>query len=124
LLAAPLQALIASGSDRSALPATGTESPSSFRAPHRRLRCIGNPFCMGLILQFRVIRTPLNPDCADHGLPARIDVDALHDPLLLAFAAVAFERFEQRGESAGELGAWARFSRRPSKVCSPIMPRR
>jgi hypothetical protein len=31
---------------------------------------------------------PLRPDYANHGLPARIDVDVLHGHLLLAFAAV------------------------------------
>jgi hypothetical protein len=34
---------------------------------------------------------------------ARMGVDVLHRDLLLAFAAVTIERFEQRGVGAGEL---------------------
>ena len=42
-------------------------------------------------------------DHADDRLPARMDVDVLDRDLLLALAAVAVERFEQRGIGAGEL---------------------
>jgi hypothetical protein len=58
---------------------------------------------MGLILQFRAIPAPRRPDHAHHRLPTGMDVDVLHSDLLLAFAAVAVERFEERGKGAGEL---------------------
>jgi hypothetical protein len=64
---------------------------------------MGNLFCMGLILRFRAFPTPRRLDHPHHRLPAGMDVDMLHRDLLLALAAVAVERFEQRGEAAGEL---------------------
>jgi hypothetical protein len=47
-----------------------------------------------------------------------MDMDTLHRHLLLALAAVAIERFEERRIGAGELIGLARFSRRPSNICS------
>ena len=46
---------------------------------------------------------PSRPDEAHYRLTAGMDVDVLHRHLLLAFAAVPVERFEQRGEGAAEL---------------------
>jgi hypothetical protein len=51
----------------------------------------------------RAIPTPLRLDDTYNSLPTGVDVDVLHGHLLLAFAAVAVERFEHRGESAGKL---------------------
>jgi hypothetical protein len=45
-------------------------------------------------------------------------MDVLDRDLLLALAAVAIERFEQRGVGPGELVRW------PSNVCSLCMARR
>ena len=64
---------------------------------------MGNLFCMGLILKFGAIPTPRCLDNSDHRLPAGMDVDVFNRHLLLALAAVAVERFDQRGEGAGEL---------------------
>jgi hypothetical protein len=52
--------------------------------------------CMGLILLFCVAPTPRRFDNANHGLPARMDVDVFDRGLLLALAAVSVEAFEQR----------------------------
>jgi hypothetical protein len=72
-------------------------------APHRGLPCMGNLFCMGLILWFRAIPTPRGLDYADHRLPAGMDVDVLYRHLLLALAAVTIERLEQYRVSARKL---------------------
>jgi hypothetical protein len=58
---------------------------------------------MGLILQFRTIPAVRGLDDAYDRLPARMDVDMLDCHLLLALAAVAVERFEERRIGAGEL---------------------
>ena len=85
--------------------------PLRVRAPHRGLRCMGNLLCMGLILRFRAIPTPRGLDHADDSLPASMDMDVLDRDLLLALAAVAVERFEQRGVGAGKLVRLVRGSR-------------
>jgi hypothetical protein len=64
---------------------------------------MGNLPGMGLILQLRAIPGPRRPDHALHRLPARMNVDMLHDHPLLALAAVAVERFKQHGGGAAEL---------------------
>ena len=59
--------------------------------------------CMGLIPYFRSIPTPRGLDHANHCLAARMDVDVLHRDLLLAFAAMTVEGFNQRGEGPRQL---------------------
>jgi hypothetical protein len=58
---------------------------------------------MGLILRFRSIPTPRGLDHTDHRLPTGVHMDVLDRDLLLAFASVAIETFEQRGVGPGEL---------------------
>src|SRR4029077_5463253 len=67
--------------------------PLLVRAPHRRLRCMGNFRCMGLTLWIRSIPTPPGLDHADHRLPAGMNVDVLHYDPLLRPATVAVEGF-------------------------------
>src|SRR6516165_12439216 len=56
-------------------------------APHRQLRCIGNLFCMGLILKFRGSPSPRGPDHADDSLAPGMHGDVLHRHLLLALSS-------------------------------------
>jgi hypothetical protein len=60
------------------------------RAPHLRLWCMGNCFCMGLILRFW--RTTPRLDVADDGLAAFMDVDVLDFDCLLSAASVSLQR--------------------------------
>jgi hypothetical protein len=69
--------------------------PVLVRAPHRRLRCVGDLLCMGLILLFRSIPTPRGLDHPGHCLTSSMHMDVFHGDLLLAFP-VSIERFEQR----------------------------
>ena len=55
---------------------------------------------MGL-MTFFLAPAPL--DVADNGLSAFVDGDVLHDHLLLAAGAVAFQRFHLRRERARQL---------------------
>jgi hypothetical protein len=57
--------------------------PLLVRAPHRRLRCMVNLPCMGLILRFLLAPSPRGFDRADHGLAASADVHMLERHLLL-----------------------------------------
>jgi hypothetical protein len=70
--------------------------PLRVLAPQRFARRICD--CMGLTLLFRSYPAPGPLHVADNGLPAFVDVDVLHRDFLLAFAAVAVERFQERGE--------------------------
>jgi hypothetical protein len=74
-------------------------------APHLGLLCIADLRLrgMGLTLDFGMIPGPRRPDHAHHRLTAGMDVDMLNRHLLLALAAMAIERFEERGEGAAEL---------------------
>lgn len=63
---------------------------------------MGNLLCMGLILRFSAIPTPRRLHNADHRLTAGMNVDVLDRDLLLAFAAMAVESFEQRRIGAGK----------------------
>jgi hypothetical protein len=60
-------------------------------APQRLARCISK--CMGLILRFGPYPTPLH--VANNGLSAFVDVDMFDGDLLLSFAAMSIQRFEQ-----------------------------
>jgi hypothetical protein len=80
--------------------------------------------CMGLTLCFRCEPSPPALDVPDDGLAAFVNVDVLDRDLLLAFAAVAIEGFQQRRVCPRELIRLAQISRLPSNVCSPIMARR
>jgi hypothetical protein len=91
--------------------------PLLVRAPHRRLRCIGDLLCMGLILKFRGNPSPRGPDHADDSLTAGMHVDVLHRHLLLALAAMPVQ--ERRAapcmcEKACWLGSGSHFGPRTS----------
>ena len=82
---------------------------------------------MGLFFGFFARPSPRGrgTDVADDGLAASMYVDVFHHNFLLTLAAVSVEGFEQCRISAGTLVCLVvRFSRRPSKDCSPIMARR
>ena len=55
---------------------------------------------MGLFLVLRCNPSP-RADRSHNRLAARVDVNVFNGHFLLALAAMAVERFEQRGESAG-----------------------
>ena len=99
--ARPVRFRRASGSGRSASPATGTGS--------RVVSVLGIVVpgacasCMGLILSFRCEPSPPALDVADDGLAAFVDVDVLDRDFLRAFAAVAIEGFQQRRVCPREL---------------------
>ena len=83
---------------------------------------LGVLLCMGLFLQFSSIPTPRSFDVSDHRLSAGVHV--LNRYLLVTFAAMLVQRVEQHRRGAGKLVRLVRFSRHPSKVCSPSMARR
>jgi hypothetical protein len=92
--------------------------PLLVRAPHRSLRCIGNLFCLGLILCFQSAPSPGGLDSADHRLPASVDMNVLHSDLLLGLAAVPVERIEQDRIAAREF-----LDRRPHRpMLDPTRP--
>ena len=85
--------------------------PVRVRAPQRGLRCMAICFAWGCSSDFARSPPPGRSDHPDHRLPARMDVDVLDRDLLLALAAMAVERFEQRRLGAGELVRLGRGSR-------------
>ena len=60
---------------------------------------MANLLCMGLFLKNVSIPTPRfvcrRRDHTDHSLPSRVDMDMLNGDLLLSFAAMPVEGFEQ-----------------------------
>jgi len=56
---------------------------------------MGNLFCMGLILRFRVIPSPGGLNRANHSLPAGMHMDVLDRDFLLTLASVAIECVQQ-----------------------------
>ena len=82
--------------------------PVLVRAPHRRLRCMGNLLCMGLFLRICLMPSPRMLHVANNRLPTCIDVDMLDRDLLLAFAAMAVERFKKGCVSSRKLAGLGR----------------
>ena len=64
---------------------------------------MGNLPCMGLILGFLLTPSPRGFHHPDHSLATGVHMHVFHRDFLLALAAVAIERFEQRRVGAGQL---------------------
>lgn len=80
---------------------------------------------MGLLLIFARHPSPRVLDRADDRLPARMHMDVLDRDLLLGPYLGIGSSLSKRVVNVREsLLAWARASRRPSKVCSRIIARR